>query len=432
VKRVVPQKSRRAGVRGAVVVALLAFAAPLYAQPPTPAERVTFREAIARATERNPSVKIAAAGILRAQGLLAQTRAATRPQINGNVTSTTLNRGVKFEDTTVTPQSSVTATLDLRMPLYAPALWAQRAEAQEAIEVAALSVAEAKRQTALATADAYLTILARRRVVDVNTRAGVTARAHCDQATQLEEQGAGSRLNRLRAQQELSVTEGQTESARLALYRAQEALGVLLVADGPVDAADEPDFSPRMETGSAATLMGRSDLKLFAAQQTQAEHVLDNAAKSKLPFFQGIFQPQSTYPSQFFTPSNTWRLLLQVDVPIFDSGARAADRVVRQSSLDVTRATLAGATSSATSEVRAAREAVASAGRELASAQAAASQAQEVVTIVNVSFRAGAATNIEVIDAERTARDAETSVVVSEDTLRRARFELLNALGQFP
>jgi hypothetical protein len=41
-------------------------------------------------------------------------------------------------------------------------------------------------------------------------------------------------------------------------------------------------------------------------------------------------------------------------------------------------------------------------------------------------------TNIEVIDAERPARDADTGVAGAEDTLRRARLELLNALARFP
>ena len=41
------------------------------AQTPAPAERVTFDEAIRRAVEKNPSAAIAAAGILRAEGLLA-------------------------------------------------------------------------------------------------------------------------------------------------------------------------------------------------------------------------------------------------------------------------------------------------------------------------------------------------------------------------
>jgi outer membrane protein len=82
--------------------------------------------------------------------------------------------------------------------------------------------------------------------------------------------------------------------------------------------------------------------------------------------------------------------------------------------------------------VRAGREAVQSAERGLASTRAAADQAHQVVDIVNISFRAGASTNIEVIDAERSARDADTAVAVAEDTLRRARLSLLTAVGRFP
>ena len=364
---------------------------------------------------------------------MAQARSATRLQINANVTSTTLNRGIEFQDTTVTPQTSVAGTLDIRYPLYAPAAWARRLEASDRREVADVGGAEARRQIALATADAYLTIITRRRVVEANLHARDAAKAHVDLATELEQRGSGSRLNRLRAQQELSIDEGLIETASFALYRAQEALGVLLVADGPVDAADEPTFDVTLGSGQAPSPAStRSDLRLFAAQQRAAERVFANNSKSYLPVFEGIFQPQTTYPSQFFVPANSWRLLLQMSVPLFDSGQRAAERVARQSAVNVTRATLAGATTAVASEVRTAREAVASAERELVSVRAGADQAQQVVEIVNVSFRAGAATNIEVIDAERRARDAETTVAIAEDSLRRARFDLLNATGRFP
>jgi len=119
-------------------------------------------------------------------------------------------------------------------------------------------------------------------------------------------------------------------------------------------------------------------------------------------------------------------------VPIFDAGTRLGNRTERQAALDQAAATLANATTQASSQVRAAREAVASGERALASARAAADQAQQVVSITNISFRAGAATNIEVIDAERVSRDADMAVAVAEDTLRRARLELLNAVGRFP
>jgi outer membrane protein TolC len=65
-------------------------------------------------------------------------------------------------------------------------------------------------------------------------------------------------------------------------------------------------------------------------------------------------------------------------------------------------------------------------------AQQAADQANEVVRITDVAFREGATTNIEVLDAQRQARDAETQAAIDEDALRRARLELLVALGRFP
>jgi outer membrane protein TolC len=389
-----------------------------------------FAEAIQRAVERNPSAAIAAAGILRAEALLTEARSGARLQITGNVTTTTLNTGVTFNNTTVTPRNSVAGLLDVRMPVFAPARWARRVEAADQKDVAELSAAEAKRQTALAVADAYLAIIARRRVVEANERARGVAKAHFDLATELEQRGTGSRLNQLRAQQELSIDDGLVETARLALYRAQEALAVLMVADGPVDASEEPGFD--LPPDPPPPLPNRSDIRLFSARVNAAERVFRDSRKDYQPYLEGVFQPQTIYPSSFFTTANSWRLLFLASIPIVDSGQRAGQRVERQAALDVSRATLAGALTAATSEIRTAREAIASDERALTNARAAADQAQQVVNIVNVSFRAGASTNIEVIDAERRARDADTASAVAEDTLRRARLELLTALGRFP
>ena len=412
-----------------------AGSAALAAQAPAPVVRVTFAEAIRRAQDRNPTVAGAAAGILRAEGLLQQARAATLLQVTGNVTTITLNRGVEFQGATVTPQSQVTASLTADMPIVAAAAWARRTQAEDARGVAELTVADVKRQIAFAAADAYLTILVQRRVVEGNLRARDVARAHFDLATELERRGSGSRLNALRAQQQHSTDEGLVESARLALYRAQEALGVLIAADGPADAVDEPPLDTNVDPaalGLEAVQLARTDLKLFAAEQQAAERVWRDSSKDWWPSLDAVFQPSTVYPPQFFLPQNSWRFLLQANVPMFDAAQRAAARAQREAAVEQARAGVTGATAQALSQIRAAREAVASSERSLTSARAAAEQAQQVVDITNVSFRAGAATNIEVIDAERSARDADMGVAVAEDLLRRARLELLNAIGRFP
>src|SRR5437868_1985904 len=53
---------------------------------PAPVVRLTFSEAIRRAQEKNPTVTAAATGILRADALIRQVRAATLVQLTGNVT----------------------------------------------------------------------------------------------------------------------------------------------------------------------------------------------------------------------------------------------------------------------------------------------------------------------------------------------------------
>jgi outer membrane protein TolC len=425
----------RYAVLGLSVVAQSSGSAILFAQTaPAPVVRVTFKDAIDRAAEKNPSVAAAASGILRAEGLIRQARAGTLLQLTGNVTTTTLNRGVEFQGSTVTPRNQVTASLNADMPIVAAAAWARRAQADDVKTVAELTVAETKRQIAFATADAYLMIIAQRRVVEANLLARDVAKAHFDLATELERQGTGSRLNALRAQQQVSIDEGLVEAARLALYRAQEALGVLIAADGPADAADEPTFDAPLagaEFGRPLQLF-RTDLKLFSAEQQAAERIVRDSSKDYWPSLDAIFQPTTTYPAQIFLPANSWRFLLQANVPLFDSGQRAATKVQRQAEVEQARATLTGAATQASSQVRAAREAVASGERSLASARRVADEARQVGNITSISFRAGAATNIEVIDAERGARDADTAVAVAEDALRRAKLELLNALGRFP
>src|SRR5207245_1837373 len=292
-------------------------------------------------------------------------------------------KGVAFAGETVTPRNSLLANLDARVPIFAAAQWARTAQAHDTRHVAELSETDAHRQIALATADAYLTIIARRRVVEANERARDVARVHFDLARELEQRGAGSHLNALRAQQEFSSDEALVEASHLMLYRAQEALGVLLVADGPADVAEEPGFElpPDVQMADAALLHFRTDLKLFSAEQQAADRVVRDSSKDYWPSVAAIFQPQTTYPTTLFIPQNRWQFLLQAQVPIFDSGQRRGLKLERQAAFDVSRANVTGALTRARAEVRTARETVASADRALASTRAAADQAQQVVNI---------------------------------------------------
>lgn len=68
----------------------------------------------------------------------------------------------------------------------------------------------------------------------------------------------------------------------------------------------------------------------------------------------------------------------------------------------------------------------------LRSSRDAAQLAIQALDLTNVAYRAGAATNIEVIDAERQARDAATQAEIAADAARQARLAMLAASGRFP
>jgi outer membrane protein TolC len=275
-------------------------------------------------------------------------------------------------------------------------------------------------------------VIAQQRLVDVNVRARENAQAHVEYARTRFEAGAGSRLNELRASQELATVDVSLEGARLGLRRAQEALGVLLATDAPVDAAGEPAFEVAPIPSGNDWLTERADVQLGAAQITAAERVLRDSWRDWVPTATAAFEPQLVTPSGLFQPSRTWRGFVAFSVPIFDAGVRKATKQLRAVAVDTARIQLTDVELRARAELRTAQAVLHSSDIALAHARTAAQHAADVLRITDVAFRAGATTNIELIDAQRRARDADTAVAQAEDRVRQGRLDLLVALGRFP
>jgi outer membrane protein TolC len=396
-------------------------------------EAISFDEAIRRAITSNPSMQQAAAGILRAQSLLQQTRAGSLPSVNAALTTSIIGPVPEFAGQNIVPRSQLNTSLGLAVPLFTPVAWAQRYQAADQVVVSERTADDIRREVAVATAEAYLAVIALRQVVELNERARDNARAHFDYAQQRFEGGLGSRLNALRAQQELSADEAILEEARLGVRRAQEALGVLVAANGPIDAASEPAFEGVLEAEAEERLVQtRSDVRVVLARESAATRVVKDSWREYLPSVTSLFAPQVLTPSGLFSPPRSWSVSFIASVPIWEGGERRGRERERQAALDVVRAERTNLERQATSEIRAAREAVRATERALTAARAGAEQAAEVLRITDVAFRAGATTNIEVIDAQRRARDAETGAAIVEHSARRARLELLVATGRFP
>lgn len=410
----------------------ISFSGSVAAQTNIQPPKVTFEDAIRTALEKNPGVAEAAQAILRAEALLQQARTVYRPTLDGSVVTTVLDSARGFDGQTIQPQVQSLLGASLSYPVIAASRWAARAQAEDQVRVARLSVTDVRRQVAVAAAQAYLAVIAQQRQVDVNELARQNAQAHVEYARALLEGGAGSRLNELRASQDLAIVEVLLEAAHLAERRGQEALGVLLAADAPIDAAGEPAFELPPPATADAWMSDRADVQLFSAQVEAADRVVRDSWKDWVPSATAAFEPQLLVPAGLFQPARTWRGFVSLSVPIFDAGSRRATARLREVALGTARIQLTDVQLRARAELRAAQASVESTERALAHARRAAQNAADVLRITDIAFRAGATTNIELIDAQRRARDADTAAAIAEDRVRQSRLDLLVALGRFP
>ena len=423
----------RSVVRSLAAAITLVVSTSVWAQTASaPMEKVSFDQAVQRALDKNPTIAQASANIMRAEGLLQQARAVTWPSVFVSAANVVLDSARGFNGGVTQPQDQATFGANVTMPVLAPSRWASAHQARDQVGVSTLASADIRRQIAVAAAQAYLAVITQKRQLDVNVRARDNAKAHLDYADLRLAAGAGTRLNQLRAAQELATDELRVENARLAERRAQEALGVLLASGGPVDAGDEPGLVVPAAIEEPAWMSARTDLQLLTAQRRAAERVWKDSWKDIMPTATISFDPQLIAPRGLFQPSRTWRLTMSFSQPIFQGGLNKAVTRQRQALFDVTTLARTAAETQARADVRLAYESLASNERARVSARSAADRANDVLRITTAAFEAGGSTNLEVIDAERMARDAEFSVTVADDAVRRAQLDLLVAIGRFP
>jgi outer membrane protein TolC len=439
---------------GALPIAMLAARANAQEAPaPEGMERLSFVETVKRALAQNPTARVADEEIRRAHALMEQARAASLPTLTGTGTYTRLDSDRIFSPASnanananasadagapspavVAHADSVNANLMLTVPLVNPKAWAQWSHAKDNIDVARASAADVRRQLALGAARAYLSVIVQKHIVDSSTRARDAAKAHFDFAHSRLVGGVGNKIDEVRAAQELATDETQLQNAQTALMRAREALGVLVGVQGPVDSGEDPEAGP-MPT--PATALGeaeskRADVIAERKHVEAAERVERDNWTDLSPYLTGTFSPFYQHPQSLTTPTTGWQATLVLTLPLYDGGLRYGQWHEREALTSQARANLEAGLRQAKSDVRTAFEAMRHADEALRTARDAARLAKEALDLANIAYRAGATTNLEVIDAERRERDAETQANIAEDTARNARLDLLSASGRFP
>jgi len=420
-------------VRNSPLAVLLCVAA---AGPALSQEKLTLQEAVRRAVARNPTSLIAEQEIRRAEGILKEVRAPALPFLSANATATRNDAEHDLLGRPVTPLSSRTANLTLTIPIFAPQRWLAWAHASEQVDIARVSLEDARRFVGVTTARTYLSVMAQHRLVQITIQARDSAKAHLDDAHARFEVGSGNRLDEVRAGQELATDEAQLAQAESNLVRAREALGVLVAADGPVEVEEQVDLPgpPAPEEALQDAEEDRPDVKASRQRAEAARRVLRDSWADYLPLLSAVLEPfyNSNTPVISTVPETGWQAQLVLTLPLFDGGARYGLHRERSALYEEAKAQLEGLLRQARSDVRAAFDAVRRADESVRSARQAARLAHDALEMTMLAYREGATNDLEVVDAQRRARDADVASLVSEDTARQARIDLLAASGRFP
>lgn len=428
-------------------VPLLFVARPAHAQdaPPPPQPKlphvtlegqsppgVSLANAMSMALARNPTAITAYGEIRRARAIVEETRASALPTVYGYGALTQLDAARTIAGTVSQPQTAFQASGVLTVPIVVPRPWAQWSQAKDQVEVARTSAEDTRRVVAVSVARAYLTVVAQKRVIDAAVRARDTDRAHYEYARQRYAGGIGNRIDEVRAHQQLQSDEANVQQQYSGLARAREALGVLVGVGGALDAEETALATPASEQQAMAEAERRTDVLAANARVKQAHHTVKDDWTDYSPYLVGTFTPFYQNPPTITYPTTGWQAQLVLTIPLYDGGLRYGQEHQRAVNRDEAQAQLDGVLRQARSDVRTAFEELKRADAALESSREAAKLAETALELANLAYRAGAYTNIEVIDAERTARDAETAVAVAEDGARQARLDMLAATGRIP
>ena len=396
---------------------------------------VDFDEAVQLATDHAVSATFAAREVDRAGALLAEVRASSLPFVSANGTWTRIDHARTSGPAVLVPQIVENGNLAGSVPLLSPSRWYQWSHASDQVDVARASALDVRRVVSIVAARAYLTIVAQKRLVDVSQRAVQNAAAHYDYAHTRRLGGIGNALDEARADQQLATSQAQLENAVAGLVRAQEALGIAAGADFPLDARGEPDLTggPASEDdGVRSAEQGRTDVLLARARSEAAHRVAVDSWADWAPTLSLNLLGYLQDPATSTTPDRGWQAQLLLSFPLYEGGLRRGQRGERDA-LDAEASLLLGAAlQQARSDVRTALSNLDHARTALAESLRAADRARTALSIVEQAFQAGATTSLDVTDAERTARDADSTAVIAEDAVRQSRLDLLSAVGRFP
>jgi len=422
---------------------------PMLELPPPP-KRVlrSWQEAIARLRQDSLNLSGSRTRIQQAEAQARFALSGALPTLTGDAAvSHQLLRGERtFFDVTATPPGPATATipdpatdfrasLNLRIPVFAPEAWYNHGTAKDGIETSRLDAKEIERQEVAIAANAIVTVVTAERLAEVSRVSLRSALSTLDLNRRRAALGASSAVDVLRAEQIVSEARANVVSADEQLLQAREELGVALgstddwgvTTDIRIDALAS---DARASCVPEQSIEARPDVRAARSSLAVAERNVKGVGYGHLPLVDAVSTLAYSEPESGINNEHvTWSIGAVLTWQIYDGGARYGTRDVRQAEASLQRDRLSDTRRRAALEVTRAVRGVRVAEANLAVSTQSRHIASETSRLSQVAFMNGSGTSFDLVDTARRLRDAEIDLAIKEFEVLRAKIAALLALA---
>ena len=406
---------------------------------------LTLEEALREGQARNLDIKAARARLDQSKELHWQAWSAYLPQVTAGGTYTHNNYsdvtippgslGANSPEILITKQDQLAAQLDATQALVAPQAWFAIAAARAGERLAEDNTENFRRDTLFSVAQAYYGAVGQKQVVAVQERQLAITRDHEKDAQVRYDAGATPKVTLLRAEIDRARAEQDLKRAQNSYLSAKVALATLLDRRDASFEVEVPT-SPQLPPGDSAALQeaaarDRPDVRAAGEQVTVAEKNRAGVITRYFPTLGAFGRYQYSNAAGFSGDSTTWAVGLALNWTILDGFLRESDLRTNAARVREAEETRASTLMRARAEVETARLDLDSAVANREKAKEQLSLARENQRLVNVNYKAGAATYIEVSDANTALNTAELTQVSESLNADLATLRLAKAAGAF-
>jgi outer membrane protein TolC len=336
-------------------------------------------------------------------------------------------------DATIQALNQFGAQVQVNQALFAPQLWFAIRAAYQGAGVAEQSVEQARRDILFGVAQAYYGVASLKKLVRISEELlGIAERQEKDAQVRLDA-GTIPKVGALRGQIDRTRAEQDLLRARNAYESARIGLSTLLDRDTAfeVEEPPEPPLPDALDGLEARALQLRPDVLAARYAEGAATNLRRSTTMQYLPSVGAFGRYQVSNVGGFTGKDYAWAVGLAATWNIFDGGLREA--TLRENGAKVAEAEAArrGAEIRATAEVRQALLDLGSARANAVKSKEQARLAQENQRLVDISFKAGAATAVELADATAQLRAAAIGATADELAARLAAIKLHKVSGTY-